>query len=54
LGEVYGTHGREKEIHTGLGRGNTWERDHLDNTEGDGKIILKWILKKMMEGRGLD
>jgi len=26
--------------------GNLWERDHLENTGVDGRIILEWIFRK--------
>ena len=33
-------------MHTGFWWGNQTERDHLEDLGIDGKIILKWILKK--------
>jgi hypothetical protein len=31
------------EVPTGLWWGNLWERDHLEDIDVDGRIILKWI-----------
>jgi hypothetical protein len=33
--------------------GNLWERDHRVDTGVDGRIMLRWILKKW-EGEGTD
>ena len=33
-------------MHTGHVWGNLMERDHLDDPDIDGRIILRWILKK--------
>jgi hypothetical protein len=30
----------------GFGRGDPRERDHLEDIDVDGRIILKWTLKK--------
>jgi len=37
--------GRE-EVHTGFWWGNLRERDHLEDPGVDGKIIIKWVLRK--------
>jgi hypothetical protein len=37
--------GRE-EVHTGFWWGNLRERDHLEDTGVDGRIILSWIFRK--------
>jgi len=42
---MYGGGGGE-EGHTGFWCGNLRERNHLDDLEVDGKIILRWIFKK--------
>jgi hypothetical protein len=34
--------------------GELRERDHLEDTGIDGKIILRWLFKKWNEGHGLD
>jgi hypothetical protein len=33
-------------MHTAVWRGNMKERDHFQEVDIDGEIILKWILKK--------
>jgi len=44
--------GRE-EIHAGFW-GNMRKRDHFEDPSGYGRIILKWIFRKLDEGHGLD
>jgi hypothetical protein len=34
------------EVHTGLWWGNLREGDHLEDTDVDGRIILKWIFER--------
>jgi hypothetical protein len=34
------------DVHVGFWWGNLRERDHLENPDVDGTIILKWIFKK--------
>ena len=45
--------GREA-VYTGFWWGNPRERDHLEDPGIDGRIILRWIVKKWDVGRGLD
>jgi hypothetical protein len=45
--------GRTK-ICTVIWRGNLKERDHLEDLGLDGRIILKWVLNRMVVGNGLD
>ena len=42
------------EVCTGFWWGNLRERDHLENLGVDGRVILKWIIKKCVCGCGLD
>ena len=36
----------EKRVHTGLWCGNLREREHLEDRGVDGRIIIRWILRK--------
>jgi len=38
--------GDRREVHLGFGRGDLVERDHQEDSGIDGRIILKWVLKK--------
>jgi hypothetical protein len=38
--------GGRGEVHTGFWWGNLRERDHLEDPDICGKIILKWIFRK--------
>jgi hypothetical protein len=42
MGNACGTYG----IHRGVWWGNLRERDHLEDLEVDGRIILIWLCKK--------
>jgi hypothetical protein len=33
---------------------NLRERDHLEDPDVDGKVILRWIFRKWVGGHGLD
>jgi len=41
------------EMYTGFRWGNPRERDHLEDPRVDGRIILRWIFRKLDEGYGL-
>ena len=42
-------------MHTGFWWRHLWERDHLENSGIDGRIILRWIFRKWDGGgHGLD
>jgi hypothetical protein len=38
------------EVYTGFWWGNLTERDHLEDPDIDGRIILKWIFRKRDRG----
>jgi hypothetical protein len=42
------------EVRTGFWWGNLRERDHLEDTGVDGRIILIWIFRKWNRGHGLE
>jgi hypothetical protein len=44
----------EEEIHTEFWWENLRERNHLENPGVDGRIILRWIFRKLDVGYGLD
>jgi hypothetical protein len=37
------------EVYTGFWWGNLSERDHLEDPDIDGRIILRWIFRKLEE-----
>jgi hypothetical protein len=39
---------QEKEMHTGRWVGNLNDGYHLEDLDIDGRVVLKWILKKQM------
>jgi len=43
----------KRDVHTGFWWGNLRERDHLEDPRLDGKIILRWIVRKWDVG-GMD
>jgi hypothetical protein len=45
---------RTREVYAGSWWGNLRERDHLEDTGVDGRIILRWIFGSGMWGLGLD
>jgi len=42
-------YGGEERCIQGFGKGNLRERDHLEDTCVDGRIILRWIFRKWDE-----
>jgi len=40
------TNGGREEVYTGFWWGNMREREHLEDTGIDGRIILRWIFRK--------
>jgi len=45
LGRAYGMHGEEERCIQGFG-GEPAVKDHLEDPDVDGRIILRWILRK--------
>jgi len=45
---------RREEAYTGFWWGNLRERDHLEDPDVDGRIILRWIFRKWDVEYGLD
>jgi hypothetical protein len=45
MGGTYSAYGRIREVLIGFWFENLWERDHLEDPDVDGRIILRWILK---------
>jgi hypothetical protein len=45
---------RRGEAYTGFCCGNLRERDHLEDLDIDGRIILRWLFRKWSVGHGLD
>ena len=50
MGGAYSTYGGE--VYTGFWWGNPRERDHLEDQDVDGRIILKRMFKTWDEGHG--
>jgi len=46
MGEACSAYGERGEAYTGCWWGNLKERDHLGDPGMDGRIILRWILRK--------
>ena len=46
MGGACGTYGGRERCAQGFGGGDLRERDHWEDQDVDGRIILRWILKK--------
>jgi len=46
MGGACSIYGGRREIYTGFCWGNLRERDHLEDPDIDGRIILIWIFRK--------
>jgi hypothetical protein len=44
------TYGGGGEVYAGFWWGNLRERDHLEDLGVDGRIILRWVFRKLDEG----
>ena len=53
MGWACSAYGGRVEVYTGFWWGNLRERDHLDDSGVDGRIILRWIFRKWDVG-GMD
>ena len=49
MGGPCSTYGGEETLIQGFGGGNLRERDHLEDSGVDGRIILRWIFMKWEE-----
>jgi hypothetical protein len=54
MGEARSTYAGRGEANTGVWSGNPKDRGELGNPDEDGRIILKWMMKKWGGGHGLD
>ena len=54
MGEACSMYGARRETYRVLVGVNLRERDHLEDTGVDWRIILKWILESGMLAHGLD
>ena len=48
MGGTCSTYELRGEAYTGFWWGNLTERDHLENPDVDGRIILTWVFRKLV------
>jgi len=46
MGGACSKYGEQERCIQGFGWGNLWDRDHLEDPDADGRIILRWIFTK--------
>ena len=46
MGGACSTYRGKGEVYTGFWWGNLRERDHLEDPDEDGRIILRWVFRK--------
>jgi len=54
IGRACSTYGGQERCTQGCGGENLRERDHFEDPDVDGRIILRWIFRKWDGGHGLD
>jgi hypothetical protein len=47
MGEACSTYGGSGKVYTGFWWGELRERDHLEDPDADGRIILRWIFRNV-------
>ena len=52
MGGAYSTYEGPGEVHTGFWWGNLREKGHLEDPGVNGRIILRWIFRKLNGGMG--
>jgi len=50
MGGECSTYGGKEKCIQGFGEGNLRERDHLEDRNIDGRIVLRWIFRKCVSG----
>jgi len=54
MGGECSTYGGRGDVHTGFCCGTVRRRDHLEDSGVEGRVKIKWILRKWGVGAGLD